>query len=266
MPKPAISFAACWVLVGLTLSAAAQGIPNQKEAEKNDKTAGAVRRGEKLPGELTDLLDADGDGKISDAEAGQAVGEFKKKAKAKGAPGATALKFLDKNGDGRVDDNEAAAAVAAGRAQAGGAGERVAFLFDRLDADGNEFLTPNEFAAIVEALGPLGQLIKPKLEQLFVRLDQNRDMAISYVESQLFAEYLDQQTAIRQRRQEERKNAALWARAQQIFAAADGNRDKRISKREAKGPLQEKFASIDADLNGKLTLIELYRFMVANVK
>lgn len=233
-------------------------------AANDDKGAGAIQRGGKLPGDLSDLLDADGDGKVSDAEANKAVAGFQKAAGAKTEEGMAVRNALDKNGDGKVDANEAAAGVARGRMDFGGAGQQVAGMFGRLDVDGNELITTGEFRESVEKMGPLGKFMGPNMARMFNQMDSNKDGQISVVEAQMMADYFAQQSAMKDQQREEQRNATIWANAQQALASQDKNRDQRITEREASGDLKEKFATVDADLNGKVTVAEIYEYLKAN--
>jgi Ca2+-binding EF-hand superfamily protein len=263
--------AASLILVGATVVRAQAPKVDPKDpdavvnaAAKDDKGAGAIQRGGKLPGDLSDLLDADGDGRVSDAEAAKAVAGFQKAAGAKTDEGMAVRNALDKNGDGKVDPNEAAAGVARGRMEFGGAGKEVAGLFGRFDVDGNETITTGEFRDSIEKLGVFGKFMAPKMAQMFNQMDTNRDGQISMVEAQMMADYFSQQAAQKEQQREEQRNAGLWQSAQQALAAQDKNRDQRITEREASPELKEKFATVDADLNGKVTVAELYEYLKAN--
>ena len=86
-----------------------------------------------MPAELSDLLDVDGDGQISDAEAVNAVKLFQKEAMKRTPEGREALKALDTNGDGKVSTDEAGLAVARARIASGGASAAVSDVFTKLE-------------------------------------------------------------------------------------------------------------------------------------
>lgn len=236
-------------------------------AAKDDKSAGAFRSG-KLPGDLSDLLDADGDGMVSDAEAAKAVGGFQKAAGAKNEQGQEIRNALDKNGDGKVDAMEAQAGVAQGRREfrqgKGEAGGGSANLLERFDVDGNGKITAGEVRESAQKMGPFGQFILPRMAQMFNQMDQNKDGTIDEIEVELMADYFAQQTATREQQRQEQRNAQLWQMAQQTLVAQDKNRDQRITEREAVGDLAAKFAQVDIDLNGKITVAEIYDYLKAN--
>ena len=249
--------------LGIACTLAATALPAAAQNAKTKPKAGAVARGEKLPGDLSDLLDADGDGQVSDAEAKKAVEQFQQAAR-NNPDAAAVLETLDTNGDGKVDREEAAAAVAQGRLEFGGPGEAVNQVFTRLDTDNNQSVTPREFQGLIRQLGPLGQLLAPRIAQMFNQLDTNRDGAVSFVESQMAADYFAAQTQMRQQQQQQQRDGRLYRQAQQILAAQDKNRNNRISTREAAGVVKEKFGTIDANLDNKLTLVEIYDYLKAS--
>lgn len=239
-------------LLALALPAAAQNAKNSQP--------GAFAQGQKLPGDLSDLLDADGDGQVSDAEAKKAVEQFQQAAR--NNPNAKeVLDLLDANGDGKVDRNEAAAGVAQGRLQFDGPGVAVNAIFNQLDVNKDKAITPKEFQGLIQKLGPLGQLLAPRLAQMFNQLDVDRNGAVSFVESQLAADYFAEQAQMRKQQQQQQRDGRLYRQAQQIFAAQDKNRNNRISTREAVGPVKEKFSAIDNNGDQKLSLIEVYDFL-----
>ena len=237
-----------------------------EEPGKNPAPKGGpgFAQGGKLAGDLSDLLDMDGDGNVSDVEAQKAAADFGKEANAKNRSekGKRILDALDKDGDGKVAPNEAQVGVAQARAQ-NGAGAEAAAMFERFDADKSGGITGEEFAA---GLGPLAQLLGGQAGQLFGRLDGNRDGQISFVESQFAAEAMSNQFRGPQQGGGERKpqiNPQILAAAQQVMARLDRNKDTNISKEEAAKDKQaaSEFPLVDANVDESLSLEEVYNFI-----
>lgn len=221
---------------------------------------GGLGKGERLPRKLSDLLDADGDGKVSDAEAQAAVKEVQKKGTAKNADGDALRKSLDANGDGKVDVKEAQAGVAKGRGEMDERARKVLDMLVWLDADKSGEVSVPEFKALIEKMGFLGKLAEPKLGEMFNNMDQDRNGSITMAEGQLAADYF----AAVAMQEEQKKEAVRTAAAAQLVASLDRNRDKKISIREAaKTPVAERFAIVDADQDGQLTIAEVARFIDA---
>jgi len=239
--------------------------PTDAAEQRKEEPEGPFARGEKLPGDLSDLLDPNKDGVVTDAEAKRAAGEFGKEAnrKKKSERGQAILDALDKNEDGKVDTGEAQEAVARARIAAGGSGQAVAEIFNKLDLDANGLVTKMEFGALVVKLGVLGQLLKPRLVQLFLQLDANRDGMINVAESQMAADLFAKQAQLRAARRKATEDQKVWQMARQVMARLDTNRNGKISQREVRRDRQvaEVFHHIDTDLDKKLTGEEIFRYL-----
>ena len=219
---------------------------------------GAFAKGGKLPGDLSDLLDADADGAITDGEAQKAARDFAKKAETDQA----LLEALDKNKDGKVADVEAADAVAKVRAERDEAGKFVAEIFGKLDANGDDFVSALEFQNS-DAFGPLGVLLKPQLGKMLAQYDTNRDGALSFTEAQMVADVFAAQTGMKRQQAAAAADAKYVTTAQKAFAALDTNRNEKISSREAKRDpgFSSVFDKIDTDGDNNASMEEVVAFL-----
>ena len=137
-------------------------------------------------------FDADGDGKLSDAEratavraAEQFIGRMKERGDGRGRPEfGDALKRFDKDGDGQLSDDEKAAAVKA-RGEFGKQGQPgrlnlndpPEFVLKRFDKDGDGKLNEDEKKAVTEAMAkfPGGPPGMPNREEMVKRFDKDGD-------------------------------------------------------------------------------------------
>lgn len=236
----------------------------------SEEPQGQFARGEKLPGDLTDILDGDKSGKISDAEVKAAIEQFKKEANAaeKTERGENILQSLDGNKDGKLDDAEAVQGAVAARMQQGGASDAVAKVFRRLDADNNGFITANEYGKLQAIVGLFNPDAGKKLAELFQALDVNQDRAISFVESQLAADLFAESGGFAPKDgggggQAPARNAKIEAFVKATFAKRDRDEDGVISAIESRRDpaLRREFAAADASGDGKLTPEELYAYL-----
>ncbi len=257
----------CGLLIPSVLLPAALlfGAAAVRGAEEPEKPAGAFARGERLPGDLSDLLDGDADGKVTDGEAQKAAREFMEQANAKEKTerGAKILEALDKDKNGKVEEAEAQGAVAVERANRAGPGQEVAGIFDQLDVNRDDYVTAQEFGALVKQLGPLGILLQPRLAEIFNGMDTNRDGAISFVEAQMGAEDFADQMAARQAAEEAKPDPRIVQLTNSVIGQLDRNRDGKLSKREAERDknVAEKFFEVDANLDEQLTAEEIYNYL-----
>lgn len=231
--------------------------PAGAKPEGEKPAGGAFSRGEKLPKSLAELLDQDGDGKVSDQEAQKAAAEVQKKGNAKTDDGKEVRAALDANGDGKIDAQEAKQAVARGRVEADERAKNVAKFFDALDADGNGSVSVPEFRALIEKLGPVGKLIEPRLGEFFLRVDQDRNGQIDPTEAQMASEFIAQQTVAKEQADQAEQEGQKLAMARQVIATMDQNRDGKLGFREVKGPLAQQFNLIDANGDKTITPLEL---------
>ena len=238
------------------------------------RPAGPFARGEKLPGDLTDILDGDKSGQISDAEVKAAIDQFKKEANAadKTERGRKILGALDNNKDGKLDEAEAANGAAAARVQqGGGASEAVANIFRRLDSDSNGFITANEYGKLKQIVGLFNPDAVNQLDELFVALDADQDTSISFVESQLAADMFAANGGLPQGRgigapavKEPVQDPRIQAFVNATFEKRDRDEDGSISLAEARRDpaLRREFEAADASADGKLTPAELADYLV----
>jgi Ca2+-binding EF-hand superfamily protein len=256
-PVPVMPLAALFLILAWQPQfAAAQG----NKPDNKAFAGGGFDRDEKPPADLKDLVDADGDGTVSDAEARLAAAELQK-LKPKTDEARAIIKALDKNENKKIDPDEAYTAVAQTRLQTDEMAQNVDRIFQELDTDDDNYVSAAEFGKISEQLGPLGQVVGAGAAQIFKAIDSNRDGGLSMVEAQFAADSLGRQMALRRKQDEANRNSKLWQIAQQTLASMDKNRDKRITLREASGKVEENFAQIDADLDGKLTVAELFKYL-----
>jgi Ca2+-binding EF-hand superfamily protein len=229
------------------------------------KPKDADARAAEINRSLGDLLDADQDGAITDQEAVAGAQKLQNEANAKNKTERSAeiLAALDDNKDGKLDNAEVGQAVAEQRRERDEIGQRVGEMFDKLDLDTNQVLDPNEFKALIERLGPLGKLMQPRLGQFFNRMDADRNGQISMVESQFAADYFAEQAGMRRKQEAAKKNDKLVQMTQQTLAQLDRNRNGEISTREAKrnAEVDKVFGLIDTDDNKKLTGQEIYKYL-----
>lgn len=212
-----------------------------------------------LPAMLLDLLDEDGDGEASDTETVRAVTAFLRLGNSRKREDRPHRELLDTNGDGRVDRLEAEMAVAEARIQLGGLGAKTEGLFQELDLDRDQQITWQEYSVLVAKYQQIAQVYEAEFKQRFLQMDRNRDGRITILEAQLTADVF---AATEKQEAESTRDAQVWAAAGQLFAALDNNRNKRISKREAQGAVEQHFTQIDLNLNNQLTIAELYDYML----
>jgi len=243
-----------------------------------EQPTGPFARGEKLPGDLSDLLDSDHDGVVTDGEAQKAVGEFGEEANEPDISdrGKAILAAFDRNKDGKLDQDEAQEGVAKERIKAGGAGQKVAQIFNKLDVDRNQFVTQQEFGALVRQLGPIGMLLAPKLVELFQKLDANRDRAISVPESQLAADFFAAQARLKEALGGNRAHDGAPAGpsnkiatlAKQTILRLDADNDNHISVRESKRDRKvwAAFQEVDTDTDHLLSYEEVLAYLSEQLK
>jgi len=237
-------------------------------ADREPPKKSPFAHGEKLPGDLSEFLDADGDGKVTDAEAQKAAADFSKQANAKTKTdrGQAILDALDKDANGKVEIAEAQEAVARDRIAAGGGGKRVAEIFEKLDKNADGFVTQQEYGALISQLGLLGELLKPRLVQMFFTVDANRDGAISVVESQMVADHIARQAQLKADKEAARAAAPDPKIVQMVritLSKLDRNRNGQVSQGEAKRDRQltSVFAEVDTNLDKNLSAEEMYNFL-----
>jgi Ca2+-binding EF-hand superfamily protein len=220
-------------------------------------------RGAEVPEEIRKLLDADGDGVVTDEETRHAAAELERQARVKSDRAKAIIEAFDNNRDGAIDGNEAAEAAARARIAADGIGHVVAEIFSQIDKNADGFVSQIEFALVVKQMGALGQLLKPRLVQVFLQIDADRNGAISVAESQMAADYFAQQAQLKVQRQRAQRNQRIWQLAQQAIARLDGNRNGQISQREARRDRQvlAVFEQVDADGDKQLSAEEVYAYL-----
>lgn len=233
-------------------------------AVAEEEGVGAFKRKAKLPEKLQDVVDADGDGQVSDQEAGEAVKQFQIEAKAKTEVAKQVREALDLNGDGRVDAQEAAQAIAQHRAEVDPTGKFIAEVFEKLDVDQNGVVVPQEFMLLAEKFGKLAEFVKPKLKETFLKLDVDRNRVITPVEAQMAADQISRSIKQKQAAEEQKRNQRIYNIAVRTVLQLDRSGNKRIDIGEANELLSAHFANIDADGNKKLSAAELYEYLVNN--
>lgn len=224
-------------------------------------------RGAEVPEEIRKLLDADGDGVVTDEETRQAAAKLEREARVKSDRAKAIIEAFDNNRDGAIDGNEAADAAARARIAADGIGQVVAEIFAKIDKNADGFVSQVEFSLVVQQMGALGQLLKPKLVQIFLQIDADRNGAISVAESQMAADYFAQQAQLKAQHQRAQRNQRIWQLAQQAIARLDGNHNGRISQREARRDRQVLgvFEQVDTDGDKQLSAEEVYAYLARTV-
>ncbi len=220
-------------------------------------------QGKKIPEKAGIVLDADGDGVVTDAETQKAAAELQRQARAKSERAKAILDAFDNNDDGAVDPGEAADGVARARIALDGVGHVVAEIFAKVDVNADGLISQFEFAAVVNKLGPVGQLLKPRLVQLFLQIDGDRNGAISVSESQMAADLFAKQAQLKAKVRQAQRNQRIWQMAQQEMARLDTSRNGQISQREARRDRQVLaiFDQVDTDLDKQISAGEVYRYL-----
>jgi len=243
----------------LVLAVSVPGAAAADEPAKGAGEKGGFAKGEKLPGDLSDLLDANGDGIVTDAEARKAAADFQKDGNNKDSDrGQRILDALDADKDGKVNQDEANEGVAKARMNDGGSGQAVAGMFAKLDTNTDGFVDGKEFGGLVQQLGPLGRLLAPRLAQFFTQMDADRDQRISVVESQFAADVFAKQARLRAEKKEDAADKHLQL-AKRTLAALDTDKDEKISQKEAArdARLKAVFTQVDSDKDKYVTVEEM---------
>jgi Ca2+-binding EF-hand superfamily protein len=228
---------------------------------------------------LSGLLDADGDGEVTDAEAKKAAEEFQKQGNSKGGRSADILNALDKNKDGKVGRDEAEDGVAAERMKTE-SGKRMAEMFKTLDGDGDGVVTKREFGALPKQLGPFGAFIERSLPRLWDNFDANRDGKMTLTESLLGIDQLAQGQGAgdrdrfrgwwgrgrdREKEAEEERNKQAATIAQTTMTRLDKDKDGQINLKESKrdNVLKQKlnFDAVDENSDEQLSIEEMVAYL-----
>lgn len=220
-------------------------------------------QGKKIPQQAAIILDANGDGIVTDEETRNAAAELQRQARARSPRAKAILDAFDLNDDGAVDVGEAADGAARARIASPGVGHVVAEIFAKVDVNADGFISQPEFAAVVHKLGPVGELLKPRLVQLFLQIDGDRNGAISVAESQMAADFFAKQAQLKAELKQAQRNQRIWQLAQQEMARLDISRNGQISQREARRDRQVLaiFDQVDTDLDNQLSADEVYRYL-----
>jgi Ca2+-binding EF-hand superfamily protein len=220
-------------------------------------------RGQKMPEKAGIVLDANGDGVVTDAETQKAAAELQRQARVQSERAKAILDAFDNNDDGAVDPGEAANGAARARIAFDGVGRVVAEIFAKVDVNADGLISQPEFAAVVKKLGPVGELLKPRLVQLFLQIDSDRNGAISVSESQMAADFFAKQAQLKAEVQRAQRNQRIWQMAQQEMARLDTSRNGQISQREARRNRQVLaiFDQVDTDLDKQMSAGEVYRYL-----
>ena len=250
-----------WVVVVFGFLAAGQIARGADDEAKRKGSKSPFAQGKKLPGDLSDLLDANDDGAITDAEAKQAARQFQKEASKNTERGKAILDALDKDDDGKVDEQEAAEGVARGRMNDGGAGQRTAKMFSDMDKNTDGFIDLREFDGWVKNMGPVGRFIRPRLGQFFTNMDGDRDKRISVVESQFAVDYFAKQARLKQDKKDAADKHLLLAKA--TLSKLDRDEDGKVSEKEARKDrnLDKVFDKVDTDQDKQVTVDEMYKYL-----
>ncbi len=260
----------CVELVALGCVVALMSAPESAMAADDDAE-------KKAAAALVEWLDADGDGKVSDAEALRGAPRLLREANAKTrtARGRKILAALDANKDGKVDSGELRRAVAKAQGKGdhgkGRGDERAKELFDKLDANSDSVVTAAEFKKLAKLLGPLGQFVEGRIPQMFTGFDGNRDNKLSLEEFQKgIAKYMarfgggggaDDAEGEDQPSDDEK----LRQKLRRQLGGLDRDRDGKLSKKEAarNRTLKTKFRAIDTNLDDFLSLDEVVAYTKA---
>ena len=218
-----------------------------------------------LPDAVAALLDPNSDGQIDDDEAARAEESFVKLSKTRQPIGQEIRKALDADGNRKVDAEEARQGVARGKANHTGVATEVADLVKRLDANGDEKISPQEFRGLLGQFGPLAAFIAPKLNQFFNQMDADRNGELSLVEAQRGEDHLREQ--FKQVEDQNRRQALArdphYQQAQRTLSQLDKNKDRLISKAEARKNKQvlDVFLDADTSLDDHLSLEECRAYL-----
>ena len=248
------------------------GVSSAQQAgkKKGDKEPESpFARGEKLPGDLSDLLDADGDGTVSDEEAKEAAKDFQEQGNKKKTDNRSKaiLDALDKDKDGKVNKQEAEAGVARGRMETK-EGKRMTELFDSLDVDSNGVVSKREFGGLPKKLGPLGAFIKRALPSMWRGFDTNRDGQLTLVEAQMAADQFSQRRGGRDKKEDATNPQAVQI-AKNTMARLDRDKDGQVSAKEARRDrvLKKKdtFVLVDTNFDDHLSYEEMVKYLNATL-
>jgi len=244
-------------LLSLGVVWCASTVVRGQDAASKEKPGEKVAQGEKPAGDLSELLDANGDGVVSDEEARQAVADVKKKSADKDERGKSILDALDSNKDGMVDDKEATEGVARERTRRGGNASRLSDTFARMDDDKDGFVTADEFRKYTES-SRWGGWTERRYGPLFAQLDGDRDSKVSAAELQLGVDLIDAQ----EKAAEEARDKALQL-ARATLARLDRDKDSKVSEAESKrdAALKQVFVDVDTDKDGYATETEMHAYL-----
>lgn len=259
-----------WAVLGCLLglmTAADVAIAADDDVEEKEATA------------LIQWLDADGDGKVSDAEALRGAPRLLREANAKkkSARGRQILAALDANDDGKLDAGELRQAIAKAQGRTnkdradedkGRGNKRAKELFDKLDANSDSVVTAAEFKKLPKLLGPFGQFLQGQLPQLFAQFDGNRDKRLTLDEFQSGVGKLMRRFGVGggDGQDQPSDDDKLRQQIRRQLGALDRDRDGKLSKKEAgrNRKLKTKFRAIDTNLDGFLSLDEVVAYAKAN--
>lgn len=135
--------------------------------------------------------------------------------------------------------------------------ERVRTMFSRVDGDRDGFITQADRQAMRGKMAERRQARQAdpaRGQQMFERLDTNRDNMISRQEFDQAQAMRGQQRAMRGQRAGMRgQRMAMRGMRMGMLRQADANRDQRISLAEAEAAALQRFDRIDRNRDGRIT-------------
>ncbi len=217
------------------------------------------------------VADVDKDGKLTDAEARNAVNAVRTEANALDASdrGKRMLAALDMNKDKKLDEAEATAGVIEAR-RSTAQGRRLDDMFDGLDENKDGVVNKREFDKLPDKLGFGGRWMKRRTGEMFRELDANDDGRVTPAEAHTNAGVLGPRFGGRGRDDGPETAAPpadpLRDVIERRFALLDRDKDQKLAEKEFKSnaDLRQRAKQMDLDLDEELTVDEIYAFYKAH--
>jgi Ca2+-binding EF-hand superfamily protein len=217
------------------------------------------------------IADVNQDGKLTDAEARNAVNAVRTEANAVDASdrGKRLLAALDTNKDKKVDEAEANAGVVESR-RGTAQGRRLDDLFVGLDENKDGVVDKREFEKMPDKIGFGGRWLKRRTGEMFRDLDANGDGRITPAEAHANAGVLGPRFGGRGRDDAPETAAPpadpLRDVIERQFALLDRDKDQKLSDKEFRSnkDLRVRAKQMDLDLDEELSVDEIYAFYKAH--
>lgn len=217
------------------------------------------------------IADVDKDGKLTDAEARNAVNAVLGEANAKdpGDRGKRMLEALDANKDKKLDEKEATAGVIEAR-RTTAQGRRVDELFTELDENKDKAVDKKEFEKMPDKMGVGGRWMRRRAGEMFDDFDKDKSGKITPAEAQMNAGVLGLRFGGRGRDDGPETASPpadpLRDQIEKQFALLDRDKDQKLAEKEFKGnkELRVRAKQMDLDLDEELSVDEIYAFFKAH--